>query len=187
MRGRTPDPPPGAGGLTIAPIYTQGNFERGIAMAEHGTRTMYTHYGCRCEACCRAEHQQYLKRAETKKRQRNISKWDDTPEPKKKEARKEAKRVLYRNRYDALKNRPSVHTRFIRWEELAESFEMRCAICGCKCDPNDMWISENGRKCFGRKYPTVDHIIPLKLGGADTFDNVQLTCKRCNSAKGARA
>lgn len=40
-------------------------------MAEHGTRTMYVHYGCRCDACREAEHRQYLKRTETQVRRRN--------------------------------------------------------------------------------------------------------------------
>ena len=51
---------------------------------------------------------------------------------------------------------------------------------------SDVWINDTGRKCFGRKYPTVDHIIPIKMGGTDTPDNVQLACKHCNSKKGAR-
>lgn len=46
-------------------------------MAEHGTRTMYVHYGCRCDACCKAEHEQYLKRKEAQQRKRLHSKWGD--------------------------------------------------------------------------------------------------------------
>ena len=63
---------------------------------------------------------------------------------------------------------------------------MTCAICGTKVDPCDKWINESGRYCFGRNYPTVDHIVAIKNGGTDTYDNVQLACKRCNSKKGAR-
>lgn len=33
---------------------------------------------------------------------------------------------------------------------------------------------------------TVDHIVPLDLGGTNYPENLQLVCKRCNSSKGAR-
>lgn len=153
-------------------------------MAEHGTRTMYVHYGCRCAACCKAEHLQYLKRPDAKKRRRTYSKWgtDDIPFP----IGKETQRIHNANRYRALKDRPSTHAHRIVWEEISESFGMKCAICGVTVDPSDKWIGKNERICYGRKYPTVDHIVPLKCGGTDTLDNVQLVCKHCNSSKGAK-
>lgn len=149
--------------------------------AKHGTRTMYQH-GCRCEACCKAEHQQYLKRKEAQGRQRYHSKWctDDLDTP----CGREAQKVHNAKRYAAYIKDGIPYRDRIRWPELAERFGMQCAICGCDLDPNDTWVSDTGRKCFGRKYPTVDHIIPLKHGGTDTLENVQLTCKRCNSVKG---
>lgn len=150
--------------------------------ARHGTRTMYTHYGCRCEACCRAEHAQYLKRKEAKKRKRVFSKWGDTVHTPSLVKRKEhnAKRLAWYRSCEHSLNRN------IRWQDIYESYNGVCAICGCSVDPCDTWTNDKGRKCFGRNYPTVDHIVPLKLGGTDTFDNVQLLCKRCNSKKGAR-
>jgi 5-methylcytosine-specific restriction endonuclease McrA len=30
----------------------------------------------------------------------------------------------------------------------------------------------------------VDHIVPRKLGGDDSMDNLQAMCKRCNLKKG---
>lgn len=33
---------------------------------------------------------------------------------------------------------------------------------------------------------TLDHIIPLSMGGTHTRDNVQLAHKRCNEAKGCQ-
>lgn len=70
--------------------------------------------------------------------------------------------------------------------KYTDQFDMKCAICGCEVDPADTWVNVNGATCYGRKYPTVDHIVPLSLGGTDTLDNVQLTCKRCNSSKGKK-
>ena len=37
-----------------------------------------------------------------------------------------------------------------------------------------------------KRAPTIDHIIPLSLGGKHKWDNVQLMCFRCNSLKGDR-
>lgn len=60
--------------------------------------------------------------------------------------------------------------RFTR-EELVLRFDMygnRCQHCG---------TTEN---------LTIDHIIPLKLGGTHFIDNIQPLCKSCNPRKGAR-
>lgn len=151
-------------------------------MAKHGTRTMYVHYGCRCELCCKAEHDQYLKR--TAHRQRTNSKWGEAIPGKERTTRAERQRVYNKNRYIEYKKTNPYRDR-IKWQDIANRFEMRCAICNKEVNPKDYWIKE-GRKCFGRDYPTVDHIIPLKNGGNDEISNVQLLCKRCNSSKGAR-
>ncbi len=38
----------------------------------------------------------------------------------------------------------------------------------------------------GETEATVEHIVPLTLGGTDALDNVALACKRCNNLKGKR-
>lgn len=52
-----------------------------------------------------------------------------------------------------------------------------CQICGKKisfdCDSN----------C--NDYPSIDHITPIAKGGLHQWNNVQLACRGCNSAKGA--
>lgn len=35
-------------------------------------------------------------------------------------------------------------------------------------------------------YPNVDHIVPISKGGSHTWDNVKLTCRKCNVIKGAK-
>lgn len=156
-----------------------------IKTAIHGTRSMYVHHGCRCDACCRAEHAQYLKRKESQNRKRTNSKWESVEyTPGSNRLRSQSKHN--RQRYIEFKSQPSTHTRPICRTEIAPLYENKCALCGCMVDPNDKWIGRNGRMCYGRRYPTVDHIVPLRHGGSDTIENVQLLCKHCNSQKGAR-
>lgn len=54
------------------------------------------------------------------------------------------------------------------WVEVLVRFGYRCVMCGCIPDPR----------------PTKDHIVPLFLGGSDGIDNLQPTCRECNSSKG---
>lgn len=58
-----------------------------------------------------------------------------------------------------------------------------CQICKCKCDLYDYIVTPSGAMIVGKKYPTIDHIIPCVLGGSHTWDNVQLACFECNSKK----
>lgn len=58
-----------------------------------------------------------------------------------------------------------------------------CQLCGGLCDWNDYKIID-GIKVCGNTYPSKDHIIPVSKGGKESWDNVQLAHRICNSRKG---
>lgn len=51
----------------------------------------------------------------------------------------------------------------------------------------DVWQRDSGRcvECGSNSELEFDHIISLKMGGANTFRNLQLLCGPCNRSKGA--
>lgn len=53
-----------------------------------------------------------------------------------------------------------------------------CAICGVKVDAT---VHSNHDL-----YPSIDHIVPVALGGTHTWDNVQIAHRICNTIKGAQ-
>lgn len=60
-------------------------------------------------------------------------------------------------------------------DTLAEKHNWLCCECGCKC-----------KKSQGLNNPseaTIDHIIPVSIGGTHTWENVQLLCRNCNTIK----
>jgi 5-methylcytosine-specific restriction endonuclease McrA len=66
-----------------------------------------------------------------------------------------------------------------RWQRIrAEMIAsvLQCPRCGC-------WLDRTGPR--GPATPTVDHIVPLKLGGsAYARDNLRVLCMSCNSTAG---
>ena len=68
--------------------------------------------------------------------------------------------------------------------ELEERDEHTCYLCGCTTDRNDYTIDSNGSFTAGPMYPSIDHVIPLSLGGEHSMKNARLACVRCNSIKG---
>ena len=85
-------------------------------------------------------------------------------------------RATWRNnpeKYRAISRR-NVHRRKVRkgesytlaeWFALCERYDNRCLRCGEK------------------KRLTVDHVIPISKGGANTIDNIQPLCFECNDLK----
>lgn len=64
--------------------------------------------------------------------------------------------------------------------EVLERDRWRCHIC-------DRHTPRVLRGTCDPRAPELDHIVPLALGGAHTRANTACSCRRCNSAKGARA
>ncbi|WP_067711398.1 TerD family protein [Nocardia yamanashiensis] len=53
---------------------------------------------------------------------------------------------------------------------------------------SQVWQRDGGKctECGSSEYLEFDHIIPWSRGGATSVDNLQILCRRCNLAKGAR-
>lgn len=62
--------------------------------------------------------------------------------------------------------------------EIAERDAWRCHLCGDLVDSQLSWPDPMS--------PSLDHVVPLSLGGSHTPENVRLAHVRCNSAKGNR-
>jgi 5-methylcytosine-specific restriction endonuclease McrA len=63
----------------------------------------------------------------------------------------------------------------ISWKTAVERFGWACAGCGVICI-----------RPLGFNNPieaTLDHIVPISNGGSHTWDNVQILCRDCNTAK----
>lgn len=76
----------------------------------------------------------------------------------------------------------------ITLKKLYKHDEGICHICGKKCDLEDYWYmtGKTGKEIFvaGDNYPVIDHVIPLNKGGVQSWENVKLAHKACNTKKG---
>jgi 5-methylcytosine-specific restriction endonuclease McrA len=57
-----------------------------------------------------------------------------------------------------------------------------CWICGGMCDLNDYVVTDSTIIC-GDYYPSVDHVVAVCDGGEDSWDNVRLAHRICNSMR----
>jgi 5-methylcytosine-specific restriction endonuclease McrA len=64
------------------------------------------------------------------------------------------------------------HIHLKDWLELKEAIGNKCAHCG--------------KKESKKLILTIDHKVPLSLGGHNTMQNIQPLCRSCNSRKGNR-
>lgn len=67
-------------------------------------------------------------------------------------------------------------------EEVYERDNGICYLCGEQCDWND-YEERDGVIVYGNKYPSRDHVIPKSKGGTNTWDNIRLAHRLCNSKK----
>lgn len=79
-----------------------------------------------------------------------------------------------------IKSRP--HDKGITLDKVYKRANGICYICGCKCDYDDYQM-QGTTFIAGEKYPSIEHIIPIAKGGQDTWLNVALACRHCNSCK----
>lgn len=67
----------------------------------------------------------------------------------------------------------------IKRNEVFERDGYRCGLCGELTDTN--------AQVPDPRAPTLDHILPMSMGGGHLYDNVQCACFECNWKKGATA
>lgn len=63
-----------------------------------------------------------------------------------------------------------------------------CRYCGCPVTaPGQVGCHPNGDEPLpGFRWATVDHVVPLSLGGTNALHNLALACAPCNARKGNR-
>lgn len=66
--------------------------------------------------------------------------------------------------------------------EVYERNKGVCHICGDLCDWNDK-IEKDGVTVYGDLYPSRDHVQPKSKGGVNSWDNIKLAHRICNSRK----
>lgn len=92
------------------------------------------------------------------------------------QARDLSRRGAQRRRHLKRTNGPS---EIFVYDEIFERDRWVCGLCGNPVDRELKWPDDG---CA-----TLDHVLPIALGGTHTRDNVQLAHWACNRSKGARA
>lgn len=91
-------------------------------------------------------------------------------------------RIKNRIRNDNRLNVDNIIDKDISLEKLYKRDGGICYLCGKLCDYDDYHI-DNGIKICGKRYPSVDHVIPLSRGGKHQWENVRLAHLDCNIKK----
>ena len=83
----------------------------------------------------------------------------------------------YVNRYKEIKRKrcKTDESKYINLASLYERDRGICWLCGKPCD---MSLDTNDNY-----YPSIDHVYPVAKGGKDTWDNVRLAHRICNTRK----
>lgn len=145
---------------------------RGIpGSCTHGTASTYHNRGCRCEPCCKAarvDGQKWWRANKNRYREND-------------RVRSRQWRLANRGKVRARNTRHKVRKRQTTVEvftstEVYERDNWVCQLCSQLVDP----------EARGADGPSLDHVIPLSLGGYHTRSNTQLAHRWCNSRKGAK-
>jgi 5-methylcytosine-specific restriction endonuclease McrA len=75
------------------------------------------------------------------------------------------------------KNRNKIH-RF----KVYTDCNFSCVYCGLKFEVPKDWDRISGIH-NGEIWLEIDHVIPISKGGADTIENKQALCQKCNNKK----
>lgn len=86
-------------------------------------------------------------------------------------------RVRYGNKHRSRARRHGVAYECVNRVKVFERDGWRCQVCGRRT-PKRL----QGTICDTA--PELDHRVPMAMGGAHTYENCQLACRRCNIAKG---
>lgn len=81
-------------------------------------------------------------------------------------------------RYKGIKKDPDISL-----FKLSQRDNCQCQICGLAVNWQDYTTRDKTKIC-GNFYPSIDHIIPISMGGLHTWNNIQLAHRGCNSYKG---
>lgn len=87
------------------------------------------------------------------------------------------RRGTYKHRYKGI-----TVDKDISLKKLATRDHNQCQICGLFVDWNDYTKTDKTIIC-GDMYPSIDHIMPISLGGLHSWTNVQLAHRGCNTRK----
>ena len=152
---------------------------------KYGSKAGYQKY---LEAVKQKKEQECRERAERKKKEKEARKIHgtccvcgkpfETFNPKQKTCCKECGRKLQNARKDKRIPKEQIVDKDITLEALYKRDSGVCYLCGEKCDWNDKQYGQ-----VGPKYPTIDHIVPISIGGLHSWDNVRLAHFECNCNK----
>jgi hypothetical protein len=115
--------------------------------------------------CCCARHSGVLCNRERRADGREVDVWND---------RRRNNYHKRRTKIDATTD----HADPVVKADIAERDQWRCHICRKKIRPDRIWPHPYSA--------TLDHVVPLSLGGAHVPENVRLAHFRCNTARGNR-
>jgi 5-methylcytosine-specific restriction endonuclease McrA len=153
----------------------------------------------RCRKCCNAHARQYYAENRETIAAKINERYHKNPEYLRNYAREREARLRqespkhraynYQKAQQWIKNHP------LRYGELmkASNSNRRARIVGAEGQyTTQEWLdlkTDYGNRCIycGRKVeqPEADHVVPLKLGGANSIDNIAPACESCNSSKNA--